>query len=364
MSSTKMPISTSYRAVFALSILMIFLVIVGGAMSGSKSVGFGIWYWGYTAWKMYKRDNDSLVSLQRIMLWFQAVAFSVALAVLLFSDADVRRYVDVAPIVLMIIATVSLGVTYALYKFFRRQISTQGGKTYIPESLDKVSDKYWEQALNELESTRHEATWAKSVSAAEGDKSKAKAFYLKMRATALQNIENESNQIFANISVETNPNNLEHGAGIIKRYVFVFAFVVIGVVVAYFAYHDHKKSATEIVEGDFSYDDHKKSATEIVDGVTRKKFPLFRQLSDGSSVRWNRDTECFIKMTLDFSNAVSPVFLSRTSNNSSPRYKELTQEERLIAVVFYDVSVSDEVITKYINKETFQSLKAMCEVQF
>ena len=121
MSSAKAPMSTSYKAVFILSILMIFVVIIGGAMSGSKSVGFGIWYWGYTAWKMYKRENDALISIQKVMLWFESVAFSIALAVLLFSDSDVRRYVDVTPLGLIILASISMLITYSLLVFFKKQ---------------------------------------------------------------------------------------------------------------------------------------------------------------------------------------------------------------------------------------------------
>ena len=82
MSSLKSPMSTSYKAVFVISILMIFAVIMGGALSGSKSLGWGIWYWGYTAWKMYKRDNESLVVIHKVVLWFEAIAFSVALTFL------------------------------------------------------------------------------------------------------------------------------------------------------------------------------------------------------------------------------------------------------------------------------------------
>jgi hypothetical protein len=177
--------STSYKAVFALSILMIFIVIIGGAMSGSKSVGFGIWYWGYTAWKMHKRDNDSLVSLQKIMLWFQAIAFSVALAVLLLPDPDIRRYLDITPLGLIIIAALSMGLTYILYKFFLGQ---QNDSSYSSASVAEspIADIYWEQALRELDTVRHEATWAKAMAGADGDDGKTKALYLKLRASELQ----------------------------------------------------------------------------------------------------------------------------------------------------------------------------------
>lgn len=184
MSPTKMPMSTGYKAVFALSILMIFVVTIGGSMSGSKSVGFGMLYWGYTAWKMYKRDNDALILLQRIVLWFEAIAFAIALAVLIFSDSDVTRLVDVTPLGLIIIATLSMGVTYLLYIFFKGQKNI-GSTSALFGSNSSIDDRFWEQASRELEGDRHEATWARAFSNAEGDESKAKALYLNYRALAL-----------------------------------------------------------------------------------------------------------------------------------------------------------------------------------
>jgi hypothetical protein len=179
------PMSTSYKAVFVLSIVMIFVVIIGGAMSGSKSVGFAVWYWGYTAWKMYKRDNDSLVSLQQGMLWFEAIAFSIGLAVLLFSDSDVRRYVDITPIGFIILAFISMGVTYLLYQFFKGQKNISSASALIG-SNSSIDDRFWEQASRELEGDRHEATWARAIANAEGDEPKAKAMYLKLRSANLQ----------------------------------------------------------------------------------------------------------------------------------------------------------------------------------
>lgn len=198
MSSVKAPVSSSYKAVFALSILMIFVVIIGGAMSGSKSVGFGVWYWGYTAWKMYKRDNDSLVSLQKVMLWFEAIAFSVALAVLLFSDSDVSRYVDISPIGLIILASLSMGVTYLLYKFFKKH---QSAPTTSPSVISSsIEDRFWEQASRELDGDKHEATWARAMASAEGDEGKTKALYIKTRSSDLQRSYSSSNEQHSNVA--------------------------------------------------------------------------------------------------------------------------------------------------------------------
>jgi len=192
MSSIKAPMSTSYKAVFLFSLAMALLVFVGGVISGSKSTGVWVWYWLYTAWKMYKRDNDSLVSLEKIMLWFQVVAFSIALAVLLFSDEDVRRYVDVTPLGLIILASISIGITFLLYKFFKRQqFASATSSTAFGSSID---DRFWAEASRELDGNRHEATWAKAMASAEGDDAKTKALYIKIRASDLQNSNSSSNE--------------------------------------------------------------------------------------------------------------------------------------------------------------------------
>jgi hypothetical protein len=163
--------------------MMIFVVIIGGAMSGAKSVGFGIWYWGYTAWKMYKRDNDSLVSLQKFMLWFEAIAFSIALAVLLLSDSNARRFVDINPLELVILASISMSITYGLFVFFKKQSSSSLiiGSSDL-NSTSSIDDKYWEAASNELALKRNEAAWAKAFAISDGDEAKAKAMYIKNRA--------------------------------------------------------------------------------------------------------------------------------------------------------------------------------------
>lgn len=196
MSSNKPPMSTGYRLVFLFSILMIIVVIIVGSFSGSKTAGFGIWYWGYIIWKMYKRDNVSLVSLQKFVLWFQALAFSLALVVLLFSDSDMRRFVDVTPAGLLIIAVLSMGVTFFLYKFFKKQQNV----TVTPKSFvvnTSIEDRFWEQASRELKGDIHEATWAKAVASSEGDEAKARAFYIKTRSSDLQNTYLLSNEHFS-----------------------------------------------------------------------------------------------------------------------------------------------------------------------
>jgi hypothetical protein len=123
MTQIKVPMSTSYKAVFVLSILMIFIVIIIGAGSSGGSIFIGTWYWGYTAWKMLKRDNESLVWLQKITLFFDAIAF-VALAALSYSDSEISSYLNVTPLDLIIFFTISMLTTYSLLIFFKKQAST------------------------------------------------------------------------------------------------------------------------------------------------------------------------------------------------------------------------------------------------
>ena len=41
----------SYKLIFIASIFMVFFVLLAGAATKSKSSGFGMLIWGYTAWR-------------------------------------------------------------------------------------------------------------------------------------------------------------------------------------------------------------------------------------------------------------------------------------------------------------------------
>ena len=190
MNTTKEPMSGIYKVVFALSIFMMFATLIGGSLSGSKSVGFGIWFWGYTAWLMFKRNNKSLAFLQKAILWLQGILFSIGFIILLFSDVYVRKYVDVSPFVFLIIGVISMTVSFVLYKFFDNQLNRTSAELFsVNSSSGVIDDKYWEQASLELEGRRNEATWAKSFAFSDGDESKAKALYIKTRANVLKTSE-------------------------------------------------------------------------------------------------------------------------------------------------------------------------------
>ena len=85
-----------------------------------------------------------------------------------------------------------MSVTYSLYRFFSNQKSGLLNSEPIVNS-STIDDIFWEQASRELDSVRHEATWAKAMASADGDDAKTKAFYIRTRAADLKRNQSSSN---------------------------------------------------------------------------------------------------------------------------------------------------------------------------
>ncbi|MBU3588520.1 hypothetical protein [Polynucleobacter sp. 80A-SIGWE] len=182
MSNLKQPMSGSYKAVFAFAIFMMFVLLLGGSKGGA-----GVLLWGYTAWLMYKRNNQSLVSLYKVLLWFEVIVGGIGLVVLAFNEDDGATIFAYAALILLAIA-----ISFGLLKFFESQIAVSATKTSnnlysntsaVTASSQKTivdSDDAWEMALNEFNSAnRNEGLWAKCFANNHGDENKAKADYLK-----------------------------------------------------------------------------------------------------------------------------------------------------------------------------------------
>ena len=187
MANLNPKMSASYRAIFILSILMAFAVLMAGAATKSNGAGLGVLLWGYQAWLMYKRDNTALVSLTKAILWVQATAFCIVFSVLLFSKSDAKAYIDITPQTLILLAILCFGIEFFLYRFFRSQAS-QSALTF-PTSVvnsSSIEDEFWQQALRELEGVRHEATWARALAESDGNIDLARSLYIKQRANHLQ----------------------------------------------------------------------------------------------------------------------------------------------------------------------------------
>lgn len=191
MTNSKPKMSASYKAVFILSIFMVFFVLIAGAVTKSKSSGFGMWIWGYTAWLMYKRRNADLVSFYKGLLWFDVIAAGIALYVLTFGEGDVGRYVGYTAVEAALLCAFVISLSYGLYIFFRNQTKLLSVSSSVIND-SSIDDKHWEQASHELDGDRHVATWARAIAESNGDESKAKAVYLKIRAGTLHGLSEKS----------------------------------------------------------------------------------------------------------------------------------------------------------------------------
>ncbi len=197
MTNPKQKMSASYKAIFILSIFMVFFVLIAGAATNSKSSGFGMWIWGYTAWLMYKRRNTDLVSFYKLLLWFDVIAAGVTVAVLSFSESEVIKIVGYSAIEVLVLFVIVISITYELYKYFLNLDSN-------PTSSDSfsVSDStIWDQVSDEFKSgKRVDSLWTRAFSESDGDSNKANARYIKLRFDQIK-LESMSSSISSNDSL-------------------------------------------------------------------------------------------------------------------------------------------------------------------
>lgn len=210
----KSKMSASYKIIFAISILMIFVVIILAAAAGSKSAGIGVWYWGYTAWGMYKRNNSGLASFHKFFMWFDIAILGLIIVIFGFVS-DVKSYTTYDLSAFLVLASISVAIAYALTKYFTKQeqitatifedSSSVNAASNMPV-IDKESDTIlglksssletalseqevnylYAKALDEVErGDLDRGLWAKCFSEAGGNESQAKAKYIELRVAGL-----------------------------------------------------------------------------------------------------------------------------------------------------------------------------------
>jgi hypothetical protein len=201
MTVAKPKMSASYKAIFILSIFMVFFVLVAGAVTNSKTSGFGMWIWGYTAWLMYKRRNSDLVSLYKFLLWFDAIAAGVVVSILLFSDSDVSKYVGYSFVEVLVLFVVVFLFTFGLFKYFKNLQNTQT----FSDSYEADDSSLWEQVTDEVKSgKRVDSLWTRAFSETDGDANKANARYIKLR---FDQIKSENKSFSSSKTVKTVQSN-------------------------------------------------------------------------------------------------------------------------------------------------------------
>lgn len=193
MTNPKPKMSASYKAIFILSIFMVFFVLIAGAATKSKSSGLGMWIWGYTAWLMYKRRNADLVSFYKLLLWFDVIAAGVAIAVLSFSESEVTKIVGYSAIEVLVLFVFVISITYGLYKYF---LNLESNPT-SSDSFNIFDSNLWDQVSEEVKSgKRVDSLWTRAFSESDGDVNKANARYIKLR---FEQIKSES-RVFSSAS--------------------------------------------------------------------------------------------------------------------------------------------------------------------
>ena len=186
MTNPKPIMSASYRAIFILAIFMIFFVFFAGAATKSKSSGFGIWVWGYTAWLMYKRRVSDLVSFYKFILWFDILAAIIGLSILTFSENNIGSYIGYSLGEAFFLFGLVISITYGLYKYFFNLANN-----ISPDLPENHSDAhYWERVSEEIKNgQRIDSLWIRAFSDADGDTNKANARYIKLRVEQLKSTE-------------------------------------------------------------------------------------------------------------------------------------------------------------------------------
>jgi len=206
MANTKVKMSTSYMLVFILSIVMVFVVLALSGATKSKGGGVGVFIWGYTAWLMYKQRTEVLISLYKSLLWMYTILFTIGFIFLAIDSGGER--VGFSLIYLLVLAVFQFTLTYALFLFFKNNISN----TTIETNSSFSEEHFWQIVSDEMsEGKRIDSLWARAFSESEGDKDKTNARYLKLRFEQVKrefiNTRNTSNKVKIDSPIQTKLGN-------------------------------------------------------------------------------------------------------------------------------------------------------------
>lgn len=84
----------------------------------------------------------------------------------------------------------------------------------------------------------------------------------------------------------------------------------------------------------------------------------FRIVSDGNKYRWKSDKECFVLLS---KNEDVPKLQLTTEQTYITRWKDLTVENRLVAVLYYTPDVTEQFLTSFLTQDNFNVIRSMCE---
>jgi hypothetical protein len=204
MTDITAPMAGSYKAIFVLSIFMIFLSVL--AIGESKSGSLGVIYWGYTTWKMYRRENEDLAELNRVALWLLGITF-IILGFLALADSDNLNNADLSPAGLFILNMLAFGLAYLLYNFFngkankeslhvvdsyedKEHKSPKSSENFFANEMredTKINDdEIWASALQSYEKKREPGLYARLYAEHGGNEQLIKSGYLSIKFKQLK----------------------------------------------------------------------------------------------------------------------------------------------------------------------------------
>jgi len=78
-------------------------------------------------------------------------------------------------------------------------------------------------------------------------------------------------------------------------------------------------------------------------------------------MRWSGDKECFINKNTDLNKSAIPILLSKTYEHKTSFFKDLIQDDFMIAVLYYEDNLSEESVRRFMSKDIFLKIKSMCQ---
>jgi hypothetical protein len=219
--------------------------------------------------------------------------------------------------------------------FNRSQINNDGSD---------IKDECWGLALIEFENSKDMSLWAKEFAKANGDENKAKANYIKVRAASLSaaSIKDQAPQSAYDTSVTIASHKTKETSWNAK-FLYKYGLIGLGIIIitAIIANSFDKKNPWEkdpIASPSNPWEKDeivKKKQSDQTKESKSSNFAIYRKLSDGVVMRWKYDRECFVSLTQNKKTPTESFFTKLNVPLQSNDFLELTQEEELVAVVYY-----------------------------
>ena len=122
------PMAGTYKAIFLGSLGIAILLFLANVAVGTNN-HLPVFFWLATAWYMYKRDLNTSILLQKILIGLALLSGAIGIYPYASADSMTLNIMGVSPQGLLIGAFVSFGAHCWLLKFFQREYGVQLGVT-------------------------------------------------------------------------------------------------------------------------------------------------------------------------------------------------------------------------------------------